>query len=238
MGDLHVHTTRSGDGKSPLEDMLAIAAKRGYSYIAITDHGENLAINGVSREGLLEQREQMRALAETYPNMTLLHGCELNIAPDGSLDYDDEFRRTFDWCVAAVHSHFDLPQAEQTKRILTAMQDPSVNVIGHLTGRMIGRRPGIEIDVDAVLEAAAETHTAIELNSSLSRLDAAAHVLRRGQKLGVTFVVSTDAHHVDEMERMRWGALHAQRGWLETASVANTWDRKRFLAWTREARQS
>ncbi len=236
-GDLHVHTSLSGDGRSPLEDILTTAYARDYRYMAITDHAENLAINGVSREKLLEQRDRMAEIAEQFPKMQLLHGCELNIGADGSLDYDQDFRMTFDWCVAAVHSHFDLPQAEQTKRVIAAMQDPSVNVIGHLSGRMIGRRPGIELDIDAVLQAAVETNTAIEINSALPRLDAATEVLRRAYDLGVLFVISTDAHHMSELNsRPQWGVQQSQRGWVDKDKVANTWSHERFLSWAREQR--
>jgi DNA polymerase (family 10) len=230
-GDLHVHTTLSGDGRSPLTDVLDRARARGYTYLAITDHAENLAINGVPREGLLKQREELARVQERYPEMRLLHGCELNIGPDGSLDYDQDFRMGFDWCVAAVHSHFDLPRAAQTKRILKAMEDPAVNVIGHLSGRMIGKRPGIELDLDEVLAAAVETDTAIELNSALPRLDASFEVLRRARELGVTLVISTDAHHVDELDRMRWGVQWALRAWVDKRRVANLWPQDRFVRW-------
>lgn len=237
-GDLHVHTTYSGDGRSSIEDIIERAASRGYSFLAITDHGEDLAINGVSRERLLEQRELMKRMQDDYPDMRLLHGCELNINPDGELDYDQDFRMGFDWCVAAVHSHFDLPQARQTERVIKAMQNPAVNVIGHLTGRYIGQRPGIELDIDAILQAAAETGTAIEINSALKRLDAAADVLRRARELDVIFAISTDAHHIDELTRMQWGTQQATRGWIDKSRVANTWSQKKFLAWAREQRES
>jgi DNA polymerase (family X) len=236
-GDLHVHTSLSGDGRSPVEDIVARAHERGYTYLAITDHGEDLAINGVSRRELLRQRDTLARLQDRYPDLRLLHGCELNIGPDGGLDYDHDFRMQFDWCVAAVHSHFDLDQARQTERIIKAMENPAVNVIGHLTGRYIGQRPGIELDIDAVLEAAAETGTAIEINSALKRLDASAEVLRRARDLGVILVISTDAHHVSELERMQWGALQATRGWVDRSKVANTWSLERFLTWARTQRQ-
>ena len=237
-GDLHVHTDLSGDGRSALEDVLATARERGYGYLAITDHGEDLAINGVSRPGLLAQRERLAGLQARQADMRLLHGVELNIGPDGGLDYDADFRRSFDWCVAAVHSHFELDAVSQTRRLLAAMRDPAVSVIGHLSGRMIGRRPGIDFDVEAVLRAAAETGTAIEINSALPRLDASWEVLRKARDLGVTFVVSTDAHHVDELDRMQWGAKQAQRGWVEPAAIANTWPAERFLAWAAERRSA
>lgn len=237
LGDLHVHTALSGDGRSPLDDMVAGAAARGYRYMAITDHAENLAINGVSRDKLLEQRETFETFADRYPDLQLLWGCELNIGPEGGLDYDLDFRLSMDWCVAAVHSHFDLSQAEQTRRVIRAMEDPSVNVIGHLSGRMIGKRPGIELDIDAILEAAVETHTAIEINSALPRLDAAAEVLLRARQLGVIFVVSTDAHHITEMNRMQWGMQQSARGFVDKTRVANTWSRDEFLDWARTKRE-
>ena len=230
-GDLHVHTSLSGDGRSPIEEVVAAAAARGYEYLAITDHAEDLAINGVSREQLEEQRLQLEALQAQLPDLQLLQGCELNIGPEGGLDYDEAFRMSLDWCVAAVHSHFDLDRRQQTRRILVAMEDPSVDVIGHLSGRMIGRRPGIELDVGEVLAKAVETNTAIEINSALPRLDASVEVLRQARELGVTLVVSTDAHHVDELDRTRWGVQQATRGLVEPQRIANTWPRDEFSKW-------
>lgn len=236
-GDLHVHTSLSGDGRSPLEEVVARAASRGYEYLAITDHAEDLAINGVSREQLMEQRDALAALQPQYPDLLLLQGAELNIGPEGGLDYDEDFRLSLDWCVAAVHSHFDLDREQQTRRILTAMEDPAVNVIGHLTGRMIGRRPGIELDVEAVLEHSVRTNTAIEINSALPRLDAAVDVLREARELGVQFVISTDAHHVDELDRAQWGVQQATRGWVDVQCIANSWPREQFLSWVASRRR-
>jgi DNA polymerase (family 10) len=235
-GDLHVHTTLSGDGRSSLEEVVEAAAARGYQYLALTDHAEDLAFNGVSRERLEEQRARIDALRSRYPRLTLLHGAELNIGRDGGLDYDPAFRRRLEWCVAGVHSHFELDRESQTRRILAAMEDPSVDAIAHLTGRRIGQRAGIELDVDAVLQKAVATGTAIEINAALGRLDASAEVLLRARGLAVTFVVSTDTHHTRELERMEWGALQATRGWVEPSRIANTWPRKRFLSWLRERR--
>ena len=237
-GDLHVHTDLSGDGDHSLEAMLAAAAEMGLEYIAVTDHAENLAVNGASREEMLAQRRRIAALQEDYPGMRILHGAELNIAPDGSLDYDRDFLMGYDWCVASVHSYFDLPAAEQTERLAAAIRHPAVNAVGHLLGRRIGRRPGIEVDVEAVLDAAESTGTAIEINSHLDRLDAPVEVLWQARdRPGVRFVVSTDAHRVGELAQSRWGVLQAQRGWVDKSKVANTWPLGRFLDWMRAVRR-
>ncbi len=236
-GDLHFHTDRSGDGRASVEEMVAAAAEAGYRYVAITDHGENLAVNGASREEMLAHRDHIRRVQEQYPKLKLLWGCELNIGPDGSLDYDPDFRRELEWNVASVHSHFDLSQAEQTERLLRAIADPAVDVIGHLTGRSIGRRPGIEIDVDAVLDALVEHDVALEVNGALQRLDAAPEVVRRAVAKGVTLTVSTDAHHPSELVRMDYGVLNAQRGWAAKADVLNTKPTRSFLAWLRRRRR-
>jgi DNA polymerase (family 10) len=168
--------------------------------------------------------------------MTLLHGSELNIGREGDLDYDADFRRELQWCVAGVHSHFDLDRDAQTRRILAVMEDPTVHAVAHLTGRRIGTRPGIELDVDAVLQKAEATGTAIEINAALGRLDASAEVLLRARGRKITFVISTDTHHTRELERMEWGALQATRGFVDPERVANLWPRAKFLSWV-EARR-
>ncbi len=231
-GDLHDHTERSGDGRAPLGAIVEAARDAGLEYVAITDHGEDLTINGLSRGDLLTQRAEIAELQEALPDVRILHGCELNIAPDGSVDYDAEFLAGFDWCVASVHDHFDLPAERQTARLITAMRNPAVRAIGHLSGRMIGRRPGIEFDVDAVLEAAATTGTVLEINGALERLDAAPEIIRAGSTVGVRFAISTDAHHPSEIRpRMEWGVRNARRGWLPAEHVVNAWPADRFLEW-------
>ena len=145
-GDLHVHSTWSGDGRSSLEDMVATAASRGLDYIAMTEHGEDLRINGLSRKEVEAERLEIERLRQEYPQLTILRGSELNIAPDGGVDYDPDFLAGYDWCVASVHTHFDLSEAEQTERIIRAMQNPAVSAIGHLTGRRIGFRPPIDLN--------------------------------------------------------------------------------------------
>ena len=236
-GDLHVHSTWSGDGRSSLDDMVARAVERGLEYIAITEHGEDLAINGLSREEVAAERREIARLREAYPDLTILHGAELNIGPDGGLDYDEDFLMDFDWCVASVHSHFDLSASEQTERLLRAMAHPAVNVIGHLTGRMIGRRPGIELDAAAVFDGAEATGTALEVNSHLDRLDVPSDLLRSArERPGLRFVISTDSHHVEEYANLRWGVRNARRGWIETSRVANALPRDEFLEWVARQR--
>jgi DNA polymerase (family 10) len=238
-GDLHVHSTWSGDGRSPLEDMVAAVAARGLEYIAVTEHGEDLAINGLSRDQVAAEAEIIEGLRERYPGLTILRGSELNIGPDGGVDYDAEFLEGFDWCVASVHSHFDLSMGEQTARVVAAMENPAVSAIGHLTGRRIGKRPGIDLDVDAVLAASAATGTAIEINSHLDRLDAPAEILRRAfDHPDVRFVISTDSHHTSELSNVEWGVRLARRGWIDRRRVVNTWPIDRFLSWVAAGRGS
>ncbi len=230
-GDLHYHTDLSGDGRAPLSDMVKVAADRGYDYLAITDHGEDLVINGSTREEFLAHREAIAELQKEYPDLRLLWGCELNIGPTGGLDYDADFRALFDYTVASVHSHFDAPKRDNTARLVAAIADPTVDSIGHLTGRYIGRRPGIEIDVDVVLEALFTFDVALEINGALDRLDAASDVVRRAVERGVKLVINTDSHHTSELGRMEYGVLTAQRGWAPRELVINTWERDRFLDW-------
>lgn len=229
-GDLHFHTDRSGDGRSSPEQMVEAAILAGLEYVAITDHGEDLAINGLSRQEMETHRRHIAELGERHPQIELLFGCELNIGADGSLDYDLDFRMGFDWCVASVHSHYDLTPARQTERLLRAVADPAVSAIGHLTGRMLGRRPGIELELDPVLEQMATRRVALEVNGALDRLDASPEVIRRAVSMGVKLVISTDSHHVSDLGRMSYGAANARRGWATPDTVLNTLGRKEFLA--------
>lgn len=236
-GDLHGHSDWSGDGKASLVEMLDAAAKRGYAYWAVTDHAEDLTINGLSRERMLAQREEIARLAERYPTMRVLHGAELNIGADGGLDYDPEFLLTFDFCVASVHTLFQRGEAEQTARIITAIRHPAVHAIGHPTGRKIGRRPGYDIDLDAILDAAADSGTALEVNASPARLDLSADMIRRAVERGVTLTISSDAHTVGDLDNLRYGVATAQRGWARPADVLNCRDLDGLLAFTAAKRE-
>ncbi|MBW3561518.1 MAG: DNA polymerase/3'-5' exonuclease PolX [Actinobacteria bacterium] len=238
IGDLHVHTDLSGDGRASLEEMVAAAVARGCRYIAITDHGEDLSINGASREQMLAQRERIREVEAGYDDLTILHGSELNIDLEGGLDYDHEFLMGFDWCIASVHSHFKLDRDQQTERVITAMRHPAVNAIGHLQGRRVGKRPPIDLDLEAVMDAAAETGTAIEINSNLDRLDATAEALLVARAKDVVFVINTDAHATHELAFVEHGIRQAERGWVTKDRIANTWDPQRFLDWVAAKRRS
>jgi DNA polymerase (family 10) len=235
-GDLHYHSDRSGDARSSLKEMVEAAIARGFEYVAFTDHGEDLAINGSSREVMLAHRDRIRELQVGYPQIRLLFGCELNIGSDGGLDYDPDFRLEFDYCVASIHSHFDLSRDRQTARVLTALGDPSVNAIGHLTGRYIGRRPGVDLDVEVILEALEVTGVALEINGALDRLDASSEVARRAMARGVDVVIDTDSHHTSDLVRMDYGVAYAQRGWVTSDRVVNTRPVGEFMEWVQRRR--
>lgn len=235
-GDLHGHTDWSGDGKVALADMLDAAAARGYRYWAVTDHAEDLSINGLSRQRMLAQRHEIARLAERYPTMRILHGAELNIGADGGLDYDPEFLLGYDFTVASVHSLLQRPAAEQTRRILAAMEDPAVNVIGHPTGRKIGVRPGYEVDFDAIVEAAVDTGTALEINASPRRLDLGGDFVRRAVEAGATLAISCDAHSLGDLDNLPYGVATAQRGWATPEAVLNCRDLDGLLAFVHDKR--
>ena len=234
-GDLHGHSDWSGDGKASLEDMVAAAAARGYTYWAVTDHAENLTMNGVTRAGMLQRRRAIEELQERY-DLRILEGVELNIDIDGGVDYDREFLLQFDFCVASVHTLMQRGGADQTRRIIAAMEHPAVHAIGHPTGRLIGRRPGYDLDLDAVVEAAVRTGTALEVNASPRRLDLSGDMVRRAVAAGATLTISCDAHSVGDLGSMRYGVATAQRGWATPHDVLNCRDLDGLLAFTQAKR--
>jgi DNA polymerase (family X) len=234
-GDLHGHSDYSGDGKASLETMVAAAAARGWAYWAVTDHAENLSINGVSREDLLRRRDEIAVLSERY-GIRVLDGLELNIDIDGGVDYDDEFLGTFDFCVASVHSLMQRGKSDQTRRICKAMEHPDVHVIGHPTGRKLGQRPGYDIDLDAVVAKAVETGTALEVNAHPRRLDLGADMVRRAVEMGAQLAISSDAHRVADLDYLDCGVATAQRGWLTPEQVLNCRDLDGLLAFVASKR--
>ncbi len=230
-GDLHTHTDLT-DGLATLEEMIDTAAARGYAYYAVTDHAPDLVMQRMTDEKMLAQREQLRELAGRHRRMRLLHGTELNIGPDGTVDWPAEFLSGFDVCVASVHSHFGADRDAQTRRLIRACENPHVHIIGHLTTRRIGRRGPIDVDLDAVFAAAARTGTAIEINSSPQRLDLRDEDVLRAKRHGVKFSIDSDAHATPHLAYPRYGIGTAQRAWLTAEDVINTWPwqrLKRFL---------
>ncbi|MFE1310012.1 DNA polymerase/3'-5' exonuclease PolX [Streptomyces sp. NPDC058755] len=236
-GDLHTHTDLT-DGLAPLETMLEAAAARGYAYYAVTDHAPNLYMQRMTDEKILAQREQLRELDGTLGRMRLLHGTELNIGPDGDVDWPDDFLAGFDLCVASLHSHFDLDRKAMTRRLLRACENPYVNVIGHPTTRLIGKRPGVDADWDEVFAACARHGTALEVNAQPDRLDLRDEDILRAREHGVKFAVNTDAHSVLHLAQLRYGVATAQRGWLTKDDVINTWPLTRLRKFLRKAGRS
>ncbi|MGV9278302.1 DNA polymerase/3'-5' exonuclease PolX [Streptomyces griseosporeus] len=243
-GDLHTHTDLT-DGLAPLEEMVAAAADRGYSYYAVTDHGPDLYMQRMTDERMLAQRERVRALDGRFGRrrggMRLLHGAELNIGPDGEVDWPGEFLAGFDLCVASIHSHFRQDRDTLTRRLVRACENPYVDIIGHPTTRLIGKRPGIDADLDAVFAACARTGTVLEINAHPDRLDLRDEDILRARRHGVKFAVDSDAHATLHLAHMRYGIGTAQRGWLTADDVVNTWPLsrlRRFLAQGRPGRRA
>jgi DNA polymerase (family 10) len=233
-GDLHTHTNLT-DGLASLEQMLATAAELKYAYYAVTDHAPNLFMQRMTDEKMLAQRDQLRALQSSYPKMTLLHGTELNIDAEGNVDWDADFLEGFDVCVASVHSLFNQPKDEMTRRIVRAMENPHVHVIGHPTGRLINKRQPVDVDLEEVFKAAARTGTALEVNGYPDRLDLRDEHILWARRHGVKFSVDTDSHATTHLEHMRYGVATAQRGWLTKDDVINAWPLAKLKAFLRKS---
>ncbi|MER7918989.1 MULTISPECIES: DNA polymerase/3'-5' exonuclease PolX [unclassified Streptomyces] len=232
-GDLHTHTDLT-DGLASLDAMVEAAAERGYAYYAVTDHAPDLYMQRMTDEKVLAQRERLRELDGTRRRMRLLHGTELNIGPDGGLDWPDAFLAGFDLCVASLHSHFDLGRTAMTRRLVRAVENPYVNILGHPTTRLIGRRAGVDADWDEVFAACARTGTALEVNAQPDRLDLGDEDILRARTHGVRFAVNTDAHSVPHLAQLRYGIGTAQRGWLTPDEVINTWPLTRLRRFLRK----
>jgi DNA polymerase (family 10) len=227
-GDLHCHTTAS-DGTASIEEMALAARESGYEYLAITDHSASFGFGDeVSPQRLLDQVARIRELSgsESVGGIQLLAGSEVNILPDGTLDYDDEVLESLDWVVASVHSSFAMESAAMTARLVRAISNPLVDVIGHLSGRKIEQRPPYSFDFPAIVEAAAQTGTMLEINSSPDRRDMDDVHARAAAAAGIPIVIDCDAHRVGGFEVARYGVATARRAWLEAGAVANTrpWD--------------
>jgi DNA polymerase (family X) len=236
-GDLHCHTTAS-DGKNSIEEMALAARERGYEYLAITDHSATHGFgDDVSPEQLRRQIELVRAANEQLQGIQLLAGSEVNVLPDGSLDYEDDLLDELDWVIASVHTSFGMGEQAMTERMIAAIEHPLVDAIGHPTGRLIGRREPYAIDLDAVFAAAAKAGTMLEINANPDRRDLSDIHARGAARAGVRILIDSDAHRTDTLRNMRWGIATARRAWLTAADVANTrtWPELRKLR--KQARQ-
>ncbi len=222
-GDLHVHSNWS-DGVERIEDLATAARSLGYEYIAITDHSKSLTISGgLSEERLQAQGKVIDALNAQAPDgFRILKGIEVDILKNGELDFPDHVLKELDIVVASVHSNFKLDADQQTERIVEAAKNEHVDIIGHLTGRLLSRRSGYEIDVDKIIDTCACYHTALEINAYPDRLDIDEHIARKAKDYGVKVAINSDAHHRNELKLMAYGVTTARRGWLEAGDVLNT----------------
>ncbi|GGC00513.1 DNA polymerase/3'-5' exonuclease PolX [Marivita lacus] len=221
-GDLHSHTTAS-DGKHSLRQMAEAAMDRGYKYLAITDHSKSQTqAGGLSADDLERQIDDIAELNDGFNGFRLLAGCEVDILEDGDLDFPDSLLSKLDLVVASIHSKLDLDEEAQTDRIIRAMDSPEVNIIGHPTGRMLEKRRPYPLDMERLIEAAADRGCALELNANPNRLDLSDIHCRQAAELGVRIAISTDAHATGGLGNMRYGVDQARRGWLNRKDVLNT----------------
>src|SRR5215469_6262566 len=221
-GDVHMHTVET-DGKNTIEEMAEAARERGYKYMAITDHSKNLAFaNGLDDERALKHIQRIRAANDAIDGIRIFAGIEVDILADGSLDLSDSILAQMDLVIASVHSHFNQPAEEMTARLLRAIENPNVSLIGHPTGRILLRRDSYPFDMEKVLQAARRHKVAMELNAYPDRLDLCDRHLRHARQLGVKIVINTDSHHTTHLDKIRFGVLEARRAWLTPADVLNT----------------
>jgi DNA polymerase (family 10) len=230
--ELHAHTTWS-DGTLSVRQMAEAAIARGMKVLAITDHSVSLGVaNGLTPERLKEQRREIDAVqAELGDKIRLLQGSEIEIKADGSLDYPDEVLAELDVVIASLHTSLRQPSKQVTQRLLSAIQNPHVDIIGHPTGRMIPDREGADLDMEAVMQAALEHDVVLEINAHPARLDLNDVHARRAVDLGVKLAINTDAHAAEDMDLLLFGVATARRGWVEAPHVINTWETDRLLDW-------
>jgi DNA polymerase (family 10) len=236
-GDLHSHTVAS-DGHNTIEEMGLAARERGYEYLAITDHSATHGFgNDVSPEQLRRQIELVHEANARVEGIELLAGSEINILPDGSLDYEDELIEQLDWVIASAHTSFGMPEQAMTERMIAAIEHPLVDAIGHPTGRLIERRSPYAIDLDAVFAAATRTETMLEINANPDRRDLSDVHARAAVRAGVRIVIDSDAHRTRTLANMRWGVATARRAWLTRDDVANTRSWRELQPLRKQARQ-
>ncbi len=236
-GDLHSHTVAS-DGHNTIEEMAVAARELGYEYLAITDHSATHGFgNDVSPEQLRRQIELVHEANGRVEGIELLAGSEVNILPDGSLDYEDELLGSLDWIIASAHTSFGMDERAMTERLVAAIEHPLVDAIGHPTGRKIDQREPYALDLEAVFAAAARTGTFLEINANPDRRDLSDVNARAAVRAGVTLLIDSDAHRVRTLQNMRWGVATARRAWLSAADVANTRTWAEFQRLRKQSRQ-
>jgi len=237
-GVLHAHSTWS-DGQNTLREMAEACIARGFSYLGITDHSKTAAYaGGLNEEALHRQHEEIDRLnAEYAGRIRILKGTECDILRDGSLDFADEVLATLDFVVASIHSQFNLPPQEQTQRMLRAISNPYVDIIGHPTGRVLLERDGYTLDLEAVIDAAAAHGVCIEINADPSRLDLDWRYLHRARDKGIKIPIDPDAHTIAGLDKMRFGIGIARKGWLRASDVLNTMTTSQLLDFFRERRK-
>ena len=227
-----MHTTWS-DGQQTVREMAEAAKARGLTHIVITDHSRSLGIaNGLSIERLLEQQAEVRQVNEEMgPDFTVLHGTEMDIKADGTMDFPDDILAQLDLVIASLHVSLQQPRDQITQRVLNAIENPHVDIIGHPRARKIPDREPVNLDMDIVFEAAHKHDTALEINANPRRLDLEAIYARRAQELGIKLTINTDAHRIEHLGLMHYGVSNARRGWILTDTVINTWPTDRLVAW-------
>jgi DNA polymerase (family 10) len=237
-GDFHVHTTAS-DGDSEIHELVRAAVQAGYKYICITDHSHSSAIaNGLSSKQLQQQIKQIRKLNEKLKGITVFAGSEVDILADGSLDFDDKLLAQLDFVLASIHSGMTSPREKVTARTLKAMDNPNVTCIAHPTGRLIGQRQAMDIDIEAVIKHAAETATALEVNANPYRLDLKDTHCKMAVEAGVKLAIGTDAHNIDGLGLMPFGVATAARGWATRPDILNTLSPTQIKKWVEKKRKS
>ena len=235
-GDLHCHTTAS-DGQATIEQMARAAIDLGYEYLAITDHSKSQTIaNGLSAERLLAHIAAIHAVGKKLKGITLLAGCEVDILADGSLDFPDEILEQLDWVVAAPHVALRQDPDKANPRILRAIANPYVHVIGHPTGRLINAREGLPLDFPTIIAAAKQHDVALEINSGYPRLDLSETPARMAAQAGALLSLNTDAHSTPGLSERQWGLGIARRAWISPPSIINTWPLKKLRAWIQSKR--
>jgi len=221
-GDLHVHSKYT-DGRYTIQEMVKAAQKKGYEYVAITDHSQKVTVaNGLDSKRLREQIEEIDKLQDKFKDIRILKSIEVDILEDGSLDLPDEVLKELDLTVCSVHYKLNLSQKEQTERVLKAMDSPYMNILGHPSGRMIHEREPLDLDMERIMKKAAKEKVHLEINSHPDRLDLNDAHCKLGKEIGVKMVISTDAHTIDDLNLVRFGVGQARRGWLESKNVINT----------------